>query len=149
MPLPLYAAMANGGKLYLLDDTSVGADKYDAGGGPSYTAFDATLVTNPITAGPGTYSDLRRVVLDVDSGVDLTLTVQGMRDGAVSGSVISRAVAVTDSREQTIPLKVMGSELQSIITLTGWAAAATPAASLGSASFHLVPRRGSRGGNEA
>lgn len=148
MPLPLYAAMANGGKLYALDDTSVGADQYDASG-PTYTEFQATIVPNQVTAGPGTYSDLRRLVLDVDAGVDLTLQVQGMRDGEVSGDLIERDVAVTDSRQQIIPLKVMGSHLQATITLTGWDPDATPAASLGSGSFHLVPRRGVRGGNEA
>lgn len=147
MPLPLYAAMANGGKLYTLDDTSVGADLYDASG-PTSNGFQATLTPSPITAGPGSYSSLRRLVLDVDTGAELTLEVQGMRDGESSGDVITRTVAVADSPEQTIPLKVMGSELQVTITLSGWDADATPSASLGSGAFTLVPRRTSRGGDE-
>ena len=146
MPTPLWGAMANGGKLYQLDDSTVGADQYvDAN---DYVAFVATLAMSPFTLGPGTYSSLRKLVVDVDTGADLTMTVQGMRDGAASGELMTRAVATTDAQDQIVPLKVMGSEFQVEIDLSGWPVTATPAASLGSASVTVVPRRGSRGGSE-
>ena len=139
--------MANGGKLYQLDDTSVGADKYDAAG-PTSTSFDATLTMSPFTLGPGTYGSLRKFVLDVDTGAALSLVAQGIRDGDVSGALLTRAVAVADPPDQIVPLKVMGTAFQMTLILTGWAAATTPAASLGAASVTIVPRRGSRGGSE-
>ena len=146
MPLPLWAAMANGGKLYQLDDSSVGADQYvDAN---TNVAFVATLVCSPFTLGAGTYSSLRKVVLDVDTGATLSLIVQGIRDGDASGVSITRSVTTTDVQDQVVPLKVMGSEFQVEVTLSGWAVTTTPAASLGSAAITLVPRRGSRGGSE-
>lgn len=138
--------MAGGGKLYQLDDSSVGADKYvDAN---TYTAFVATLITSPFTLGPGTYASLRKMVVDVDTGAALSLTIQGMRDGEASGALLTRSVVTTDAQDQIVPLKVMGSEFQTEVSLSGWAVTATPAASLGSASFTVVPRRGARGGSE-
>ena len=146
MPIPLWGAMANGGKLYQLDDSSVGADKYVSGS--DYTAFVATLLTSPFTLGPGTYASLRKLVVDVDAGAALSLTAQGMRDGVASGALLTRAVATTDPQDQILPLKVMGSEFQVDVTLSGWPVTASPAGSLGAASLTLVPRRGARGGSE-
>lgn len=146
MPLPLWAAMADGGKLYQLDDSSVGADKYVSSS--DYTAFTATLTMSPFTAGPGTYSSLRKLVVDVETGAALTLTAQGLRDGVTSGDLITRTVSLGEAPSQILPLKVMGSEFQAQMELSGWAVTATPAASIGSASVTLVPRRGARGGSE-
>jgi hypothetical protein len=105
MPLPVWAAMANGGKLYQLDDSSVGADKYVSGS--DYTAFTASLIMSPFTAGPGTYSSMRKMVLDVETGAALSLTAQGFRDGAVSGALVTRTISLGEAPAQIVPLKVM------------------------------------------
>ena len=142
MALLLWAAMANGGKLYQLDDTSVGGD---LSGGADAAAFTCTLTSSPFPLGG--YGSLRRAVMNLETASALTLTVQSYRDGAVTGDNLIRSVAATE-QVQTIPMKTMGSEAQVYLTLSGWGTTTTPAASIGAVDLTIVPKRGARGGNE-
>lgn len=145
MALPLYALMAYGGKLYTLDDTSVGADQVNGG---SYVEFTATLTSSPFTLGTGVFLSLRRLVVNLLTGADLSLEVQGSRNGSPSGALVTRSVLATDPSDVVVPLKVMGDPLQVSLTLSGWTPTSPPTASLGGASLLVVPRRGVRGGSE-
>ena len=147
MPIPLWGAMAYGPYLLQLDDPSVGADSVDVDA-ETENPYTATLVTSPFEAAPGTYSDLRRFVLNVETPTAITVTVQGMKDKQFSGALITRVVTPVEARDVIFPQKVTGTEFQESVTLSDWDTSTAPSASLGVASVVLVPRRGERGGND-
>lgn len=147
MPIPLWGAMAYGPYLLQLDDPSVGADSVDADA-ETENPYTATMVTSPFTAGPGTYSDLRRFSLNVETPATIEVQVQAMRDKQLSGTVITRNVTPVEARDVDFPQKVTGTEFQESITLQGWPTTVAPNTSLGVASAVLVVRRSERGGND-
>lgn len=147
MPIPLWGAMAYGGKLLRLDDPSVGADTVDEDA-ETENEYTATLVTSPFSAGPGTYSDLRRFSLNVETPATVDILVQAMRDKQLSGTVITRTVTPVEARDTDFPQKVTGTEFQESITLQGWDTGVAPNTSLGVASVVMVVRRSERGGND-
>lgn len=147
MPIPLWGAMAYGGKLLQLDDPSVGADSVDEDA-ETENPYTATLVTSPFSAGPGTYSDLRRFTLNVETPATVQVLVQGMRDKQLSGTVITRNITPVEARDTDFPQKITGTEFQESITLQGWPTSVAPNTSLGVASVMMVVRRSERGGND-
>lgn len=146
MPIPLWGALAYGGKLMQLDDPSVGADSYvNANTNNPYTA---TLTTSPFSAGPGTYSNLRRMVVNLESPATVSLSVQAMRDKQLSGTVITRSVLPIEARDVIIPQTVSGTEFQETVEVSGWPVTTAPTTSLGVCSVLLVVRRSERGGDD-
>lgn len=114
----------------------------------SENAYTATMVTSPFTAGPGTYSVLRRFGVNVETPAEVQVLVQAMRDKQLSGTVITRTVTPVEARDTDFPQMVSGTEFQEFITLQGWPTNVAPNTSLGVASALLVQRRSERGGND-
>ena len=145
MPIPLWGATAYGGKLYQLDDPSVGADWVDGG---TSNPYQATIVTSPFSAGPNSYSSLRRFIMNVDTPTAIQIDVQPMRDRQLAGTNITRTLQPTAARDVTFPQKVTGTEFQESITLSNWSTATAPSASIGMCAAVMVVRRSERGGDD-
>lgn len=144
MPIPLWGVSATGATLHQLDDPSTGADTV----GGVANAYVATLVTSPFSGGPGTYSDLRRMVVNIETPAAVTLTLQAMRDKQAAGVVMTRTVNPVESRDTILPQKVSGTEFQESLTVSGWSQSTAPSASIGLCSANLIVRRSERGGDD-
>lgn len=138
MPIPLYGAMAHGGKIFSLDDPTVVKDMASSSGSGGNT-YTPELLSSPFDAGMA-YGRLRRLVQQVRHDGTATLTFTPHRDGMETGQTISRSLAVGDSPHVTVPFAVDASEFQVAIAVTAMSAPVE----LGSGEVALIPRRSQR-----
>lgn len=140
MALPLYGCLAEGGKIYQLDDDSVVTDgAAEAGTGGS--AYTPRYVTETFDNGlSGGYSKLRRFVQHVHPDSDVDVDITGVRDGNPSGATVSRDVEVGENGILIAPLSVTGTEFQVEVELSNFSAPVE----LGESEQYVVPRRSKR-----
>lgn len=136
--IPLYGAMAHGGKIISLDDPSVVKDgaALNGSGGSAYAPY---IVPAPIGAGGG-WATLRRADLRVAHDGAVTVTVTPRKDGQDTGNIITRVLSVSDQPEVEVPFFEGGSEFHMTIALSAF----TAPAALGPATIWVVPRRTNR-----
>lgn len=137
MSIPLYAAMAHGGKIVSLDDQSVMKD-LAALAGTGGTAFTAYIVsTEYATPKAGGYGKLRRAIQRVPHDGSVSVAVTPWRDGSDTGQTITKSLGPSDNRSVVAPLNVTGSSFQIKVALSTFDAAAA----LGAGELTLIRKR--------
>jgi hypothetical protein len=135
--IPIFAVEAGGARVIKFDDPGVTKDlcALDGTGGSTFTP---SFTVNQVRGGPDLgWSKLRRIALNLESASACTVVVTPLVDGRLSGSPITRTVALGGVGVVTVPCAESGTGHAWKVEVTSYTA---PVAFSNSEAFVLGKR---------